>query len=65
MSKRGVSAVVRWIKNPALSPQWLWGPLRYGFDSWLGNYQMPWAGQKKKKKWAKDLNRHITKEDGE
>lgn len=40
--------MVQWVNDTALS---LWGIgslLCHGFDSWLGNFPMPWVKQKEK-----------------
>ena len=46
----GSSCVAQWVRDPAL-PQ-LWGrlQLRCSFDSWPGNFHMPWAKAEKKRK---------------
>ena len=41
------SLVAQWVKDPALSLQWLWLLLWHGFDPWPRNFHMPWAQPKK------------------
>ena len=42
--------MAQWVKDLALSLQWL-GPLLWcGFNPWPRNFHMPWAWPKKKKK---------------
>ena len=42
-----------WAKDPTLSLQWLRSLLWHRFDSWLRNFHMLQAWQKKKKKKKK------------
>ena len=42
--------MVQGVKNPALSLQWLGSLLWLRFDPWPGNFHMPQAQQKKRKK---------------
>ena len=44
------SLMVQQVKYLALSLQWLWSLLLCRFDPWPGNFHMPWAWGKKKKK---------------
>ena len=42
------SLVAQWVKDPALSLQWLRLLLRHGFSPWPGNIHMLWVWPKKK-----------------
>ena len=44
------SLVAQWVKDHALTPQWLRSLLWHGFNPWPKNFCMPWARPKKKKK---------------
>ena len=47
--------MVQQIKDPVLSLLWLGSKIRCSFDPWPGNFHMPWAQSKEKKKKAKIL----------
>ena len=49
----GSSLVVQWVKDRALSLQWLRSLLWLRFDSWPRNFHMPRQAQTKKKKKKK------------
>ena len=38
----------QWVKDLALSLQWLWVLLWLGFDPWPREFHMPWTQPKKK-----------------
>ena len=42
----GSSSVLQWVKDPALSLQWLGSLLRHEFNSWPRKFHMLWVGQK-------------------
>ena len=42
--------MAHWVKDPALSLQWLRSMLGHKFDPWPGNFCMPQARQKNKPK---------------
>ena len=42
------SLVAQWVKDPALSLQWLCSLLWRRFSPWPRNFHMPWAWLKKK-----------------
>ena len=44
--------VAQWFKDLALSVLWLGSFLWPGFDPWLGNLCMHWAGSKKKEEFG-------------
>ena len=46
----GVPAVAQWVKDLALLQLWRRLQLWLGFDSWPGNFYMPWVWPKKKNK---------------
>ena len=48
--------MVQWVKDPALSLQWLRSLLWHGFHLWLGNFHMSWAWPKTKEKKRVVLN---------
>ena len=48
--------MVQWIKDLTLSLQQLGSLLWYEFNSWPGNFRVPWAEEKKKKRVWKVLN---------
>ena len=39
--------MAQWVKDPTLSPLWLWLLLWCKFNPWLGNFCMPWMQPKK------------------
>ena len=41
---------MQWVRDPALSLQWLGRQLWHEFDPWPGNFYMPQVWPKKKKK---------------
>ena len=43
-----MSLVVQWVRDPALSPQWLGSLLWCRFDPWPRKFYMPWAWPEKK-----------------
>ena len=57
----GVTAVVQWVKAPVLPQLWCWSQLQLGFDSWPGNFHMPWVQQKRKKKKKKKKKKRAFK----
>ena len=46
----GSSLEAQWLKDPALSLQWLGSLLWHGLDPWPGNFHMLKTGLKGKKK---------------
>ena len=48
--KKRVSAVVQWVKDPALLQWWHRSQLQFRFDPWPGNFHMLQCVQKRKKK---------------
>ena len=40
----------KWVNDPVLPQLWCGSKLQRGFDSWPGNFHMPWGRPKKKNK---------------
>ena len=53
---------MQWVKDLALSLQWLRSLLCLGFDSWPGNFHMPWTQPKKPPKISFIIQPSITTE---
>jgi len=49
--------VAQWVKDLVLSLQWLGSLLRHSFNPWLGNFHMPQAWPKKKRKTIQVIGR--------
>ena len=49
------SLVMQWVKDLALSLLWLGSLLWRRFDTWPGNFHMPWVQPKKEKRKKKDI----------
>jgi len=45
---KGSSLVAKWVKDPAMSQQWLRWLLWCGLDRWPGDFHMLWVWPKKK-----------------
>ena len=54
----GNSLVAQWVKDLVLPQLWHRLQLQHGFDSWPGNFHMPWAWPKnektKQKQWRSE-----------